>query len=397
MVDENVKSATGDREFDDETCRRYLLGELSEAKREQFEEAYFTDDALFERFLAVKDELLDAYARGELAEETHSRFAAHFQATPPRRRQLSETKDFIKTITQVSAKAAPANGAVLSPTDSAAIASPQSSRQSLADFFRLRPLAWQAGLAALLLAAAAGAWLFVRNPPPPSAGSEQAVLQENRNEQVIQRPTPSPTDAPLPPATTDDVVVATSPTPTPANVNQTPANARPTPANVNQSPANAGETPQTTPTPTAKPVEQQQPTPPPTPPAQIWSAQIASVILSPVASRGAGGANTLRLGPETRAARVSLVFRSDDYRSYSAAVTAVSGGGVWQQKNLKANGSGTRKSVTLQLAPALLRGQDYIVTLRGQTAAGQTETIGEYYFRVEHSPSQSTQKPTRQP
>jgi hypothetical protein len=36
----------------EETCERYLLGELSEAEREQFEEAYFADDALFERFLA---------------------------------------------------------------------------------------------------------------------------------------------------------------------------------------------------------------------------------------------------------------------------------------------------------------------------------------------------------
>jgi len=52
----------------EETCERYLLGELSEAEQERFEEAYFADDALFEQFQAVKDDLLDAYARDELAE-----------------------------------------------------------------------------------------------------------------------------------------------------------------------------------------------------------------------------------------------------------------------------------------------------------------------------------------
>jgi hypothetical protein len=46
--------------------------------------------------------------------------------------------------------------------------------------------------------------------------------------------------------------------------------------------------------------------------------------------------------------------------------------------------------------PTLLRGQDYIVTLKGQTAAGQTEIIGEYYFRVERSPSQNTPTPEPQ-
>jgi hypothetical protein len=89
---------------------------------------------------------------------------------------------------------------------------------------------------------------------------------------------------------------------------------------------------------------------------------------------------------------VWLVFKNDDYRNYSAAVTTIEGASVWQ-KTLKAATGGANKNVTLQFAPALLRGQDYIVTLKGQTAAGQTEIIGEYYFRVERSPSQNTQTP----
>ena len=47
----------------EDTCARYLLGELSEPELAHFEESYFADDSLFERFRAVKDDLIDAYAR----------------------------------------------------------------------------------------------------------------------------------------------------------------------------------------------------------------------------------------------------------------------------------------------------------------------------------------------
>jgi hypothetical protein len=130
---------------------------------------------------------------------------------------------------------------------------------------------------------------------------------------------------------------------------------------------------------------------------QISTARIASIILSPVASRDVSEANTLRLNSDTQAARVRLIFKSDDYRNYSAALTTVAGASVWQQKTLKANTIGTNKSVSLQFASALLNLQDYIVTVSGKTAAGKTETIGEYYFRVERSPSKNTQTPTATP
>ncbi|MDQ3710601.1 MAG: hypothetical protein M3388_00035, partial [Acidobacteriota bacterium] len=130
---------------------------------------------------------------------------------------------------------------------------------------------------------------------------------------------------------------------------------------------------------------------------QISPAQIASVILLPVASRDINEANTLRLNSDTRAVRLRLAFKNDDYRNYSATLTTVAGASVWQQKMLKADTGGANKSVTLRFAPALLNQQDYIVTLTGQTAAGQTETIGEYYFRVERNPTQNTQTPIPTP
>jgi anti-sigma-K factor RskA len=333
-------------QFDDETCERYLLGELSEAEKEQFEEAYFADDALFEQFLAVKDELLDAFARGELAEEKRIRFAQHFQATAPRRRQIDEAQEFIRAVSAVSTKATATN-------DAPFLASKSKWRQSFANFFNLRSFARQFALVGLLLIALGGVWLFVRQRQQ-LAGDEQAA----------QKPTPAPTTA----------------TPTPINenniANDNTTTPSPSPANGNQSPVHTNVAPQPTP---RKPVERK---------PQISFAQFASIMLLPVASRDIGEANTLRLDSDTPAVRLRLVFKSDDYRNYSAAITTIEGASVWRQNKLKAK----HKSVTLQFASALLSQQDYLVTLKGQTAAGQTEIVGEYYFHVERTQSQNTPK-----
>ncbi len=351
----------------EETCERYLLGELSEAERSKFEESYFADDALFERFLVAKDELLDAYARGELPEEKRTRFAQHFLATSPRRQQLNETQEFIRAVTAVSTKVNEASVPL-------AVANPRSSWHSLADFFKLRPFAWQTALAVLLLVALGGTWVFVRHWQPAMP-----------NEQAVLKPTPTPTTA-LPlnenispaPANNNTALSIT-------NINQSPANANVTPKSTPKLPANTNITPEPTP---KKPTDQL---------PQISPAQIASIILLPVASRDISEANTLRLDSDKRAVRLRLAFKSEDYRNYSAAITTIAGASVWQ--TLKADvGDKKNKTVTLQFAPDLLTQQDYIVTLKGQTAAGQTEIIGEYFFHVERSnPSQTTPTPTRQP
>ena len=342
----------------EETCERYLLGELSEAEAGQFEEDYFANDELFERFLAVKEELLDAYARGELAEEKRARFAKHFLATAPRRRKLDETQNFIRAVTAVSTKAAATDNAALNAP--IAIETPKSSRQSFTNFFNLRPFAHQFALAAIILVSLFGVWLFFRSGQ-----------QTTPDELASGQPTPAPTIAPTNALPTNESEN------TNANTAMTPS---PTPVNVNQSPANTNTADQ--PTPKKPPVQ----------PPQVSPAQIASIMLLPVASRDINNANTLRLSPDTRTVRLSLVFKSDDYRNYSAAISTIGGATVWQQRSLKANTGGGNKTVTLQFAPALLRGQDYIVTLKGQTDSGQTETIGEYYFRVERSSSQNTPK-----
>lgn len=57
---------------------RYLLDLCSQAERECIEAEYFKDDAAFQAMLTAEDDLIDAYARGELTSEERRKFETQF-------------------------------------------------------------------------------------------------------------------------------------------------------------------------------------------------------------------------------------------------------------------------------------------------------------------------------
>lgn len=73
---------------DRELITAYLLGELAEPEQERFETRYFADDALFNRLLAIEDELIDRYSSGNLTEFECQRLERHFTRVPGRRKRL---------------------------------------------------------------------------------------------------------------------------------------------------------------------------------------------------------------------------------------------------------------------------------------------------------------------
>jgi hypothetical protein len=60
---------------------RYLLGLSSAAERERIESEYFEDDRAFQKMLTAEDDLIDAYARGELADDERRRFEKRFASS----------------------------------------------------------------------------------------------------------------------------------------------------------------------------------------------------------------------------------------------------------------------------------------------------------------------------
>lgn len=68
--------------FDDERLMRYLIGSLDETETERLDELSITDDKFAERLRIVEDEMLDAYATGQLAREMRAGFENHYLKLP---------------------------------------------------------------------------------------------------------------------------------------------------------------------------------------------------------------------------------------------------------------------------------------------------------------------------
>src|SRR5689334_2366307 len=66
----------------------YLLGKLSQAEEELFEEKFFSDNDLFTGLLDAKDQLMSDYLGGRLASDDRGRFEQRFLTSPECRREL---------------------------------------------------------------------------------------------------------------------------------------------------------------------------------------------------------------------------------------------------------------------------------------------------------------------
>ena len=79
---------------------RYLLGGGSEAERERLEKEFFADDDTFQEMLTAEDDLIDAYARGELSGSEKQAFEKRFLKSIEGRERVQFARAF-------AAKAAP--------------------------------------------------------------------------------------------------------------------------------------------------------------------------------------------------------------------------------------------------------------------------------------------------
>jgi len=94
---------------DDDLMVRYLLGELAQEERIQFEEVCFADDQRFEELLAVEAELTDDYVRNDLVGLRRERFEKQLLNTPEGRYEV----EFARIITETPAHAPQAAASVI--------------------------------------------------------------------------------------------------------------------------------------------------------------------------------------------------------------------------------------------------------------------------------------------
>jgi hypothetical protein len=81
--------------------RRYLLGELAEADQAALEQELLIDRGKFDQVWAVENDLVDSYARGEMAPADRERFECHYLASPLHRERVTISKSFLTNIDQV--------------------------------------------------------------------------------------------------------------------------------------------------------------------------------------------------------------------------------------------------------------------------------------------------------
>jgi anti-sigma factor RsiW len=130
MSDEPERTAAAKTPDDQQRLWRFLLGEASEEERSAIEEQLFLAQGQLAAIEVAEDELIDAYARGELSSEQRQRFEERYLRSDRQRARVAFA------------------GALAS-------AATQAKRVPVSPRRWLRPSLWQAAAAAVVVAALA--------------------------------------------------------------------------------------------------------------------------------------------------------------------------------------------------------------------------------------------------
>lgn len=313
----------------DEQLISYLLDELDGKQREELEEQFERDRGLFERMLALRDDLIDDYLRDELSARQRRQFERRLLATPQQRERVENARVLMRAVAAESAA---------TPISASQQAEKISIWQHLRILLRSNQLVMGAAAAmSLLVFTIAGLLLFemlrLRNQLA-GAGQRQQVLQQQVTEERARS----------------------------ARLSDELAQAR-----------TQGETPPEL-------------TPPPRPEPDV----IASLILTSdydQGARGGGGQRKLVLLPGRGVIQLQLKLAEAAYPNYRLTLKEVSSGRTirtWTGLRVQQTHSG--KSLNIKLPASSFTGpaKDYIVILDGRVARSKYESeIDKYSFQVD--------------
>jgi hypothetical protein len=181
-----VKGSDKVNQEQEQTILCYLLGELTAAEQEQFEDEYFADPQLFQRLQEARNDLIDAYVRGDLSAAQHARFEQYFLASPHRRERVA----IAQAIKQIEEPATP-QSSVSRPVETP--------KFSLLDWFTFRPRLILA-LALLLFVVGLIWWLRPTKSPAPTIVQHTPPLPSATASPAASESLPAPLPSPSPPA-----------------------------------------------------------------------------------------------------------------------------------------------------------------------------------------------------
>lgn len=320
---------------------QYLLGKATAEQQATLEERYFADDEFFEQLLAMEDELIDAYVRGELSASDNERFERLRLSSPKVRERVASAKGLIEVVSLEPKAAKP---------EAAAHARKRSWRRSTLSLLGgLHPALRIAFVIVVLSIMFGGIWLSVEKLRQRGARQriedEQAARTSSERESQRQQHAPNDQSGEL---------------------RQRETGQQQSPPQQPRSEQQAGrDVP-----PSEELAKRQQP-----------RSVIALFVLTPGLVRAASKSNNLMLARSVNVVRLQ-VYAEEMYPRYSAALETIAGEKVWSRDKLQAKTTPRGASIVMELPAAVFSGSDYILTLRGTTAAGEVEAVGEYALTI---------------
>jgi anti-sigma factor RsiW len=312
-------------------ARQYLLGRLSGEDRTRLEENFFNDDAVFHEIEIAEDELIDAYVRDELSVSDRRYFEQKLLSSP----RIAER---VK-VAGVLAKSAVTQGV-------AEIAAKSSTAHPVTRFnwktwfwptsaFGKTAFASFCAVVVLGVAVMIPEYLRLRRASE-KLQEDQAILQK-RVEDLTTQNSQNLSER--------------------ERLNAELEAQRAETARLNEE------------------IERQLDRP-------VQPIAILPVTLFPGANRAVGESDTLRLQAAPAVFQVNLLLEADEYSSYKAVVSTLSGSEIGQRSDLKAQRSGNGQIVRFRLSSTRFRPGDHLVKLSGTKRSGELESIATYMFRV---------------
>lgn len=164
-----------------ETIRRYLLGQAPLEDSSKVEERLLTDGEFYQELLIVEDELIDRYLSGELSEPERESFEPHFLLPPERQQKLRFARSLKKYVSSVgTAQPHESIATNVSSEDAAEVAEPLPKKRPVFSFPPVgNPIVSYALAAVILLIVGGASWVVFKNwrtPAPREPGRVLAVV-----------------------------------------------------------------------------------------------------------------------------------------------------------------------------------------------------------------------------
>ncbi|MBO0860380.1 MAG: hypothetical protein J2P21_18265 [Chloracidobacterium sp.] len=312
---------------------RYLLGNLPEEQRLRIEGEFLRDEQRYERLLALENELFYVYAQNKLSPGDREQFENRFLSSERNRKRAMIASALARKMSDPAPIEMDENDIVDGEG--------QSFRRSPKSIFSAQSAPMRVSMAALALVSLALIWLVigaVRMRNEFSRFRARWAVQEDRLQQQAQQERGRANELKLRLEREIDEQARLR-----QELNETQAQSR-------------GQARQ--------------------------DSAVISLVLSPSVVRDQGsGMKKLYLPPSVDLLKLRLKLKGEiEYKSYQVSLLTAEGAERWSQDILRAQRTGSGRSIVLSLPAAILAEGDYEFRLNGHAADGSLEETGDYYY-----------------